>query len=113
MATTKTTTNNKTTKKPTSTLKPTKVIKQSPNFVSLYVNTTGFGHTRFDFQISLGRIDVSRDKTHDFVEELAVLTMTPEFAKALLIDYQRNMEQYEAEFGEIVLRPHIIPIKPE
>ncbi len=87
-------------------------FKKSPNFVSLYVNSTNFGHTKFDFQISLNRVDISRDTDKKFIEEQAIVTMTPEYAKALLMDFARVLKNYEDEFGEIVLRPHITN-KPE
>lgn len=87
---------------------PRREYRKSPNFVSLYVNSTSFGHTKFDFQIVFGQSDISRDKNSEFIEELAVVIMTPEYAKALYLDYGRIVENYEKEFGEIVLRPHIL-----
>jgi len=82
-------------------------FRKSPNFVSLYVNSTNFGHTKFDFQIAFGQSDISRDENSEYIEELAIVTMTPEYAKALLMDFARVLQDYEKEFGEIVLRPHI------
>jgi hypothetical protein len=87
-------------------------FRKSPDFASLYVNSTTFGHTKFDFQIVFGRTDVSRDKNSEYTEELAVVAMTPEYAKALFLDFGKVLENYEKEYGEIVLRPHILN-KPE
>ena len=83
-------------------------FRKAPNFVSLYVNNTNFGHTKFDFQISFNRVDISRDENTKFIEEQAIVTMTPEYAKALLMDFTRVLKNYEDEFGEIVFRPHIL-----
>ncbi len=70
--------------------------------------STNFGHTKFDFQISFNRADISRDRDKKYIEELAIVTMTPEYAKALLMDFARVLKNYEDEFGEIALRPHIL-----
>ena len=83
-------------------------VRKSPDFTTLYVNSTNFGHTKFDFQIAFGRSNISRDKNSEYVEELAVVVMTPEYAKALYNDFGNVLENYEKLFGEIVLRPHIL-----
>jgi hypothetical protein len=81
--------------------------KRADDFVSLYVNNVQFGYTRFDFQIMLGRVEISRDENHNHVKETAVLTMTPEYAKAFLNDFSRVLADYEKQHGELKIRPDI------
>lgn len=82
-------------------------FKKAGDFVSLYVNNTTFGYTRFDFQILFGRVEVSRDTEYDYTQETATITMTPEYAKAFLVDFARVLKEYEAKHGEIGERPEV------
>lgn len=84
-----------------------KEFKRTDDFVSLYVNNTQFGYTRFDFQIMFGRVEISRDNNYNQIQETAVVTMTPEYAKALLTDFAKVLMQYEQAHGEIKIRPDV------
>lgn len=84
-----------------------RVFKRADNFNSYYVNNTTFGYTRFDFQIVFGRVEISRDESHDYTSEVATIVMTPEYAKALLTDFARVLAEYENKHGEISIRPDI------
>ena len=99
----------KTTNNPEITLNSEKAenIKRSENFVSLYVNNVQFGYTRFDFQIMLGKVEISRDENFRHIQEAAVVTMTPEYAKAFLTDFTKVLNEYEKSHGEIHIRPDI------
>jgi hypothetical protein len=78
-----------------------KTFKRSDNFASLYVNSTVFGFTRWDFQMMMGHVEVSRDASIKDAKEVAVITMTPAYAKALLIDFAKVMDEFESKHGAI------------
>ena len=78
-------------------------VKRASDFVSLYINSTRFGYTKWDVQMICGRITVTMDKTQNPIEELAVIAMSPEHAKAVLIALTVNIKSYEDEHGEIII----------
>ena len=88
-------------------------FKRSDDFVSLYVNSTQFGFTRWDFQIMFGRVEVSRDPTESYSKEVAVVTMTPEYAKALLVDFTKVISEFEGQYGTIVAKANIPEISEQ
>ncbi len=81
--------------------------KRANDFISLYVNNTQFGYTRFDFQIVFGRVEITRDEDYNYVQEKAVVTMTPEYAKAFLTDFAKVLMEYESKHGVIEVRQDI------
>lgn len=79
----------------------TKAVRVS-DFKSLYLNNIQFGFTRFDFQMVLGLVEISKtDEYMDTLQETACVKMTPGYAKALLSDLAATLSQYEASYGEI------------
>ena len=50
---------------------------------------------------------ISRDKDCKNIQETAVVTMTPEYAKAFLIDLAKVLGEYENRQGKIEIRPDI------
>jgi hypothetical protein len=77
---------------------------RSNNFVSLYVNNTNCGYTRFDIQAVFSRTQLTMTDTPS-IEEVAVVTMSPQHAKAFLQAFEGNLKSYEKQYGEIVLDP--------
>jgi hypothetical protein len=82
-------------------------VARDADFKSLYVNNVNFGMTRFDFQMVLGLVEITRDTANQKVRELASVKMTIPYAKALVKDMGAVVEAYEREYGEIVLPPEI------
>lgn len=82
-------------------------FRRDPTFISAYVNSTQFGFTRWDFQMVFGKVEISRDKSVGNSREVVSLTMTPQYAKALLIDFAKVMHSYESTHGEIQLPPDL------
>ena len=76
---------------------------RSPDFVSLYINNTRFGFSKWDIQMICGRVSVTAIQNLNPVEELAVIAMSPQHAKAVLKALEKNIEIYEAEHGEIII----------
>jgi hypothetical protein len=85
--------------------------KRPPSFVSLYINNTRFGFTKWDFQMICGRVSITTDKTQSPIEELAVIAMSPQHAKAVFNAFKQSLEGYEAEHGEIIISESKPPAK--
>lgn len=82
-------------------------FQKDEDFRSLYINNISFGFTRFDFQMTLGIVEISKDQSADVVRELASVKMTQAYAKALLNDLANVIGMYEAKYGEIVMPPDL------
>lgn len=81
---------------------------QSRDFVSIYANNVQFGVSRFDFQIIFAKVGITRDPAYkDTVIELANVTVTPAYAKALLMDMTKVISDYESRYGAIALPPEL------
>lgn len=78
-------------------------VKRSPEFVSLYINNTRFGYSKWDIQMLCGRISVTTVPDITPVEELAVISMSPQHAKAVLKALEGNIKIYEEVHGEIIM----------
>ena len=78
-------------------------VSKDADFRSLYINNVQFGMTRFDFQMILGIVEVTKDPNYQSVRELASVKMTHAYAKALLTDMKAVIEAYEKQFGAISL----------
>jgi hypothetical protein len=78
-------------------------VKRSDDFVSFYMNSTQFGYSKWDVQMICGRLTISLDKNQHPSEEVAVITMTPQHAKAVLRALEVNLKLYEKEHGEIIM----------
>src|SRR5688500_2016446 len=76
-------------------------FKRTEDFKTIYVNSTQFGFTRWDFQIMFGTVASTRDPEHAQGREVATVIMTPQYAKALLLDYTKVLSDFEAKYGEI------------
>ncbi len=87
-------------------------VSRSPEFVSLYINNTRFGFSKWDIQMICGRVSVTTVKNQKAVEELAVIAMSPQHAKAVLNALEGNIKIYEEEYGEIIM-PKDAPITKE
>ncbi len=73
-----------------------------PDFKSLYLNHLQVGFTRWDFQMVLGLVEVSKvDEFEDVLQETACVKMTPAYAKALVTDLAATLKRYEEMYGEI------------
>jgi hypothetical protein len=87
----------------TKTAAPTKEFERIDSYKSIYVNTAQFGYTQWDFQVTVGQVEVSRDPKHSKPAETATISMAPQFAKALLLDFARVLSEFEAKHGAIRL----------
>lgn len=76
-------------------------VRRASDFVSLYINNTRFGYTNWDIQMICGRVTATTDTTQNPVEEIAVIAMSPQHAKAVLKALESNIKIYEDEHGEI------------
>lgn len=78
-----------------------KIIRNS-DFKSLYLNHLQVGFTRWDFQMVLGLVEVSKtEEFEDTVQETACVKMSPAYAKALLQDLAASLGRYETMYGEV------------
>jgi|GEM_PF-5908855 len=82
-------------------------VRKDVDFRSIYINNVSFGMTRFDFQMVLGLVEITKDESELKTRELASVKMTLPYAKALLKDMGAVIEAYEKKFGEIPLPPEI------
>jgi Protein of unknown function (DUF3467) len=92
--------------KPTSpkpTERPTEKMAD-PNLVRIHVNTAQIESNPFDFKLRLGQIDDMDDK-RILVRELAHVSLSPQFAMALVNLLQQTLKQY----GEQIKKPANIP----
>ncbi len=80
------------------------LVKRSSDFVTQYINNTQFGYSNWDVQMACGRVEISRDGEHNYIDEVVLLIMTPEHAKAMLNALKANLEGFEKEHGEIIMR---------
>lgn len=90
--------------KPKATLQKTTSLKsfeKDAEFRSLYINNVAFGFSRFDFQMTLGLVEISQDARSNNVRELAAVKMTHGYAKAFLSDMKVVIDAFEAVYGEI------------
>jgi hypothetical protein len=87
-------------------------IVRSEDFVNLYINNTRFGYSKFDIQMICARSTVSLDLSQSKIEEMAVIIMSPQHAKAMLIAMENNIRVYEAQHGEIKLPEERKPVEP-
>lgn len=72
------------------------------DFRSLYLNHLQIGMTRWDVQMVLGLVQISKaDGFQDTIQETACVVMTPAYAKALVLDLGATLQRYEAMYGEI------------
>jgi hypothetical protein len=83
-------------------IEPDNVVRRDDAF-NAYINNTQFAYTKWDVQMVCGVITVSKDKGHQFAEEVGVIVMSPEHAKAVSEALIKNIEAYEAEHGEITV----------
>jgi hypothetical protein len=75
---------------------------RSPEFRSIYLNHVQFGFTRFDFQMVLGSVEISRDEdAKQTTQETACVRMSPGYAKAFVQDMANTLAKYEQSYGEI------------
>ena len=79
--------------------------KRSENFMNLYINNTRFAYTKRDIQMLCSRISVTMEEEGSPVEEVAIITMTPAHAKAVMRALEANIKIYEEEYGEIAMSP--------
>lgn len=79
--------------------------KRSENFRNFYINNTRFGYTKWDIQMLCSQVSVTMDASGSPIEEIALITMSPSHAKAVLKALESNIKIYEEEYGEIVLPP--------
>lgn len=83
---------------------------RTSDFKSLYLNNINFGFTRFDFQMVLGLVEISKAENYEaVVHETANVKMTPGYAKALVVDLAAALASYETKYGEIALPPVLEP----
>jgi Protein of unknown function (DUF3467) len=75
---------------------------RSNNFISLYVNNTNCGYTKFDIQMIFSKTQVTMTNLPTR-EEVAVVAMSPQHAKALLKALEATLKRYEKNYGEIIL----------
>ena len=79
--------------------------KRSEDFRNFYINNTRFGYTKWDIQMLCSQISVTMDAEGSPNHELALITMSPTHAKAVLKAFEANIKLYETEYGEIVMPP--------
>lgn len=79
-----------------------KVVRRDDAFKA-YINSTQFGFTKWDVQMICGIVTISKDPTHNYAEELGVITMSPTHAKAVLGILEANLKAYERDHGPIIM----------
>lgn len=78
-------------------------VVRRPDAFTAYINNTQFAYTKWDIQMVCGLVAVTKDKHLQFAEELGVIVMSPEHAKAVLAALTTNIAAYEAEHGKITI----------
>lgn len=80
-------------------------VKRSEQFTNIYINNTRFAYTKYDVQMLCAQISITMEDGGSPVEEVALITMSPGHAKAVLHALAANIKLFETEYGEIVLPP--------
>jgi hypothetical protein len=78
--------------------------RRSDKFVTLYTNTAGIGASTYDLQLIFGHVISMHPKDEAFpppVEDLAVVVMAWEHAKAFASALNTAIEKFEKENGPI------------
>ena len=83
-------------------------VVRSEAFVEIYANYVSFAASAWDMTIMFGRT-VADDPRNPRIEQRAAVSLSPQTAKALAHILLRNLQSYEAEYGEI----RIAPIQPQ
>ena len=83
-------------------------IVRSETFAEVYANYVSFAASAWDMTIMFGRT-VADDPRNPRIEQRASISLSPQTAKVMAHILLRNIENYEAQYGEI----HVTPIQPE
>jgi hypothetical protein len=79
-------------------------LRRSPTFVSIYANNVNFVTTPWDFELLFGQT-VPEDPSNIHIAVQAMVTVSPQMAKALATSLIQNVRAYEQQFGEIRYTP--------
>jgi hypothetical protein len=79
-------------------------FKRSPDFRVIYANSVRFATAAWDFSLVFGQtiVDVLNDL---HIEDKVTVTLSPQTAKAMADILNRNLADYEQQFGEIRYTP--------
>jgi hypothetical protein len=83
-------------------------VVRSEDFVEVYANYVSFAASAWDMTIMFGRT-VADDPRNPRIEQRASVSLSPQTAKAMAHILLRNLQSYEAHYGEI----RITPIQPQ
>src|SRR5918996_2151137 len=79
-------------------------VVRSGAFMEVYANYVSFAASAWDMTIMFGRT-VADDPRNPCIEQRASISLSPQTAKALAHILLRNIQNYEAQYGEIRLTP--------
>jgi hypothetical protein len=77
-------------------------VRRSANYKTFYANNTKFGISPFDFSFIFGEIGESVEG-QVFVDQQVKVIMTPLHAKLFLALLAKNVQNFEQQFGKIVV----------
>jgi hypothetical protein len=73
---------------------------RAENFQTLYINSSKFGFSAYDFRITIGRTFGTGNSQVN--QDLAELLMSPQHAKSFFQLLGDAIDKYEAQFGAVV-----------
>ena len=83
-------------------------VVRSEEFVEIYANYVSFAASALDMTIMFGRA-VADDPRNPHIEQRASISLSPQTAKVMAHIVLRNIQSYEAQYGEI----RVTPVQPQ
>ncbi len=84
----------------------TRNVQRSPNRISIYADDTQVARNYFGFSIKFNQIlHIDTEKGDVYLEEMAVVSMSPEHASAVHRVLGEQLESFVETFGELRQRP--------
>ena len=81
---------------------------RGPNYQEMYCNVSQTLMTPWDLSVRLGILHPTSAEGQIGVQELAMITFSPQQFKALALAFANAISAYEERFGEITLNPDLI-----
>jgi hypothetical protein len=82
---------------------------RGPNYQEMYCNVSQTMMTPWDLSVRLGILHPSSAEGQIGVQELALVTFSPQQFKALALAFANTINAYEERFGAITLNQDLIP----